>query len=237
MMVGGEGSGKSLVGAMELLSRCFEGNLFWLVGADYDNTKPEFDYIVEAANKLGILEFASTVVNPGKIVLKGGITISTISAKDPRNISKFSPHGILVCEAAQCDFQVIQRLIARLGRAGEGGWMLMTGCLVGDTLVATSEGLLNLRELVGTQTHNVQVTVPSLVGNTQTSLAFYNGKSETVKLNIERGLSIEGTPNHRVICINSEGSVDWVELKDAKPGTLLAVRYGTINISSITYSQ
>jgi hypothetical protein len=132
MMVGGEGSGKSLVGGMELISRCFEGTLFWLVGADYDNTKPEFDYIAEAANKLGILEFASTVVNPGKIVLKGGITISTISAKDPRNISKFSPHGIVVCEAAQCDFQVIQRLIARLGRAGEGGWMLMTGTFEGS---------------------------------------------------------------------------------------------------------
>jgi hypothetical protein len=131
-MVGGEGAGKSLVGSKELSSRIFEGNLFWLVGADYDNTKPEFDYIVTDMDRLGILEFASTVVNPGKIVIKGGITINTISAKDPRNISKFSPHGILVCEAAQCDFEVIQRLIARLGRAGEGGWMLMTGTFEGS---------------------------------------------------------------------------------------------------------
>lgn len=131
-MVGGEGSGKSLVGAMELIGRFWESKLFWLVGADYDNTKPEFDYIAQAADRLGVLEFASTVVNPGRITLIGGTTINTISAKDPRNIAKYSPHGIVVCEAAQCDFEVIQRLIARLGRAGEGGWMLLSGTFEGS---------------------------------------------------------------------------------------------------------
>jgi len=132
MMVGGEGSGKSLVGAMELIGRFWEDKLFWLVGADYDNTTPEFNYIAEAADKLGVLQFASKVTNPGKIILAGDVVISTISAKDPRNISKYSPHGIVVCEAAQCDFEVIQRLIARLGRAGDGGWLLLTGTFEGS---------------------------------------------------------------------------------------------------------
>lgn len=225
MMVGGEGSGKSLVGAMEMVSRVFEGKLFWLVGADYDNTKPEFDYIVEAAQKLGILEFASQVVNPGKIVLSGGITISTISAKDPRNISKYSPHGIVVCEAAQCDFQVIQRLIARLGRAGEGGWMLMTGtfegCLTGDTLVATSRGLLTIDEVAKGD------TVCGLEAKTPVLDSWSTGTKEIVTVGLSKGYSISGTPNHKVIIRRANNKEDWEELDKITDRDLVAIRYDT----------
>ena len=129
LVTGGERSGKSTVGANELTSRCFEGQLYWLVGAEYDATKAEFEYICENLTKLEIPYSATKRVDPGEIDA-GIFKILTKSARDPRKLMMQAPDGILVCEAAQVDYESFLRVRGRI--AEKRGWMMMTGTLEGS---------------------------------------------------------------------------------------------------------
>lgn len=122
---GGERSGKSYLSANELLSRFYEGRLYWLVAADYERTRPEFDYICDGLVKLGFDFRASKRVDPGEINVAGGFRIVTKSAKDPRKLAAEAPDGILACEASQLTYEDFLRLRGRL--IEKRGWMLMSG--------------------------------------------------------------------------------------------------------------
>ncbi len=73
-----------------------------------------------------------------------GTIIKTVSGKDITKIGREAPDYILVCEAAKIDYLTYLRLRARL--AEKKGYLLMTGtfegCLTGETLIATNEGIL-----------------------------------------------------------------------------------------------
>jgi len=125
LVAGGERSGKSHSAAHDLMGRFFEGKLFWLVAADYERTRAEYDYICDSLTKLGINYTASKKVDPGEIIVEGGFLITTKSAKDPRKLAMLPPDGILVCEASQIDFETFLRLRGRL--IEKRGWMLMSG--------------------------------------------------------------------------------------------------------------
>lgn len=129
-VAGGERAGKSYSSANDLLSRVFEGELFWLVGAEYEATKPEFYYIIEGLSKLGVSFQYSKNINPGWITIENAITIETKSAKDPRKLGMQAPDGILACEAAQLDFETFLRLRGRI--AEKRGWLLMSGTFEGS---------------------------------------------------------------------------------------------------------
>lgn len=134
LVAGGEGGGKSIVGARDLLGSVAAdtGKLYWLFGADYDETSQEYFYLVEDFTELGILKSATKDHNPGKIVLAPPFNtiIKTISGTDPMKIGKEAPDGVLVCEAAKIDFVSYLRLQARIARAR--GWLLMTGTFEGS---------------------------------------------------------------------------------------------------------
>ena len=135
LVVGGEQGGKSMVASKYLLQRAFEVDddaLFWLVAADYDRTRPEFDYLVEDFISLfGDKRVEATkIVNPGRIVVGGArekkrIVIETKSAKDPRTLFGRSPHGVLICEASQIDVETYSRINTRVGASR--GWVMMSG--------------------------------------------------------------------------------------------------------------
>lgn len=125
LVAGGERSGKSKSSAMDMVARMFEGTLYWLVAADYERTKAEFGYIVEALGILGIPYEATKQVDPGEITTSIGIKFSTKSAKDPRKLAYEAPDGILVCESSQIDYETYLRLRGRLME--KRGWMLMSG--------------------------------------------------------------------------------------------------------------
>ena len=125
LVAGGERSGKSYSSAMELVSKFFEGKLFWLVAADYERTRAEYTYICDALDKLGLSYHATKQVDPGEINIVGGFRIATKSGKDPRKIAMEAPDGILVCEASQIDYDTFLRLRGRI--AEKRGWMLMSG--------------------------------------------------------------------------------------------------------------
>lgn len=133
LVSGGEQAGKSLVSSKYLLSRFIETStpgLYWLVAADYERTRAEFDYLVEDFAALGVLSEASKRVDPGRIVLADGTRIETKSGKDPRTLAMRAPNGILACEASQLDMETFYRLRSR--SAPRRGWIFLSGTMEGS---------------------------------------------------------------------------------------------------------
>ena len=116
-----------------LLSRFAETEgkgLFWLVAADYERTRAEFEYLTEDFARLGLLKEASKRVDPGHLVLADGTRIETKSAKDPRTLAMRAPDGVLGCEASQLDLETFYRLRGRC--APRRGWMFLSGTFEGS---------------------------------------------------------------------------------------------------------
>jgi len=133
LVAGGEQAGKSMVASKYLVSRFLENEepgLYWLVAADYERTRAEFDYLVQDFATLGILSEASKRVDPGRIILADGTRIETKSAKDPRTLAMRAPNGIIGCEASQLDLDSFHRLRGRC--APKRGWLFLAGTFEGS---------------------------------------------------------------------------------------------------------
>ena len=133
LVAGGEQAGKSVVASKYLLSRFADTEdkgLYWLVAADYERTRAEFEYLLQDFSMLGILKEASKRVDPGYLVLADGTRIETKSAKDPRTLAMRAPNGILGCEASQLDIETFFRLRGRC--APKRGWMFLSGTFEGS---------------------------------------------------------------------------------------------------------
>jgi len=144
---GGEQSGKSFASAKETMSRCMvegpdtEGtpSIWWLAGSDYNNAKKEFEYCMEDAIKLSLIWNKrehigySSNAGYGQCVLKlcnGAAIIKTISLKDLHRVGQESPSGIVICEAAQVNWDAVQRCRTRVAAAR--GWLLYSGTIEGS---------------------------------------------------------------------------------------------------------
>ena len=128
LVAGGEQAGKSMIASKYLLSRVFEtegAGLYWLVAADYERTRAEYEYLVQDFATLGVLKKASKRVDPARIELADGTIIETKSAKDPRTLAMKAPDGIIGCEASQLDLQTFFRLRGRT--APKKGWLFLSG--------------------------------------------------------------------------------------------------------------
>jgi hypothetical protein len=133
LVAGGEQAGKSLMASKYLLSRFAETEgkgLFWLVAADYERTRAEFEYLTDDFARLGLLKEASKRVDPGHLILADGTRIETKSAKDPRTLAMRAPDGILGCEASQLDLETFYRLRGRC--APKRGWLFLSGTFEGS---------------------------------------------------------------------------------------------------------
>ena len=133
LVAGGEQAGKSMVASKYLVARLFENDepgLFWLVAADYERTRAEFEYLVEDFGSMGLLKEASKRVDPGRIILADGTRIETKSAKDPRTLAMRAPNGIVGCEASQLDLETFHRLRGRC--APKRGWLFLSGTFEGS---------------------------------------------------------------------------------------------------------
>jgi len=133
LVAGGEQAGKSMVASKYLLGRFLETEgegLFWLVAADYERTRAEFEYLVQDFASLGLLKESTKRVDPGRIILADGTRIETKSAKDPRTLAMRAPDGIIGCEASQLDLETFHRLRGRC--APKRGWMFLSGTFEGS---------------------------------------------------------------------------------------------------------
>lgn len=131
LVAGGDQSGKSMVASKMFLIRESrdlqpgQKGLYWLVAADYNRTRREFEYIVEDLTALGVLKYATKRVDPGYIELYDGTRIETKSASDPRTLAMSAPNGIIVCEASQVDLETYYRVSSRVGP--RRGWLFLSG--------------------------------------------------------------------------------------------------------------
>lgn len=130
--VGGWRSGKSKMSSAELVAQHHLGDLFWLIGADYELCREEFGYLVEFFQTLEIiknLHFPSR--DQCKLVLEPVeghiINIETKSAKYPERIAAKAPDGIILCEAAQLPPTIFDIVLGRL--IEKDGWLFMAGTL------------------------------------------------------------------------------------------------------------
>lgn len=139
LVVGGGQSGKSYQAAADFHLHIFEDRvkqpegtlLYWLLAADYERTRREFGYIADNLMAMGLPVRASKRLDPGEIRVqlkrekKPRILVETKSGKDPRTLSMYSPHGIIICEASQLDLMTYHKAIERV--TASGGWIHMSG--------------------------------------------------------------------------------------------------------------
>ncbi|THF67697.1 adenosylcobalamin-dependent ribonucleoside-diphosphate reductase [Deinococcus sp. Arct2-2] len=95
------------------------------------------------------------------------------------------------------------------------------GCLHPDTLVNTSSGTLRLRELVdprsfGHQAHALEVATDA--GWKHSPEGFNNGLAETLRVQLQNGLTVQGTPNHKLKVLRESGEREWVRLDEVQAG-------------------
>jgi len=108
------------------------------------------------------------------------------------------------------------------------GEIAQGGCLTPDTLVFTTHGLLRLDEIVDPEKPGWQpqrITVLTDEGP-RISLHGYNrGRSPVLRVVTEEGLTLTGTPDHKVKVLTREGWV-WRRLDELQPGDAIPVILG-----------
>ena len=146
LVAGGVRAGKSRLGAMVMFEKIMgqivsdldgaSGSVYWLVAADYERTRGEFDYLGDAFTRLGIIKRATRQVDPGYIEISVGssnlkpVIIKTKSATDYRKLAMEAPMGIVACEASQLDQESYWRLMERV--AEKRGWVFLEGTFEGS---------------------------------------------------------------------------------------------------------
>ncbi|HET7488078.1 MAG TPA: LAGLIDADG family homing endonuclease [Acidimicrobiales bacterium] len=111
-------------------------------------------------------------------------------------------------------------------------------CVTGDTLLATSDGLVrigSLHEGEAPDTFRSEIReVASLDGLQKTDAFYYGGLRETHHVVLRSGHRIAGTPNHRLlVATDGDGGVEWRRLDELAEGDAVAVQYGADLWSSV----
>jgi DNA mismatch repair protein MutS len=124
-----------------------------------------------------------------------------------------------------CQLHPEQRLIILTGPNMSGK------CLVGDTLLFTSQGIVRLQELMPSAAQEGQFTPIEAEVQTargvQKATHFYCGEPQrTIRITTRLGYTLEGTPEHKIWVRHPDGSEGWVPLGDLKEGDFVAIARG-----------
>ena len=134
LVAGGERAGKSWTASLYATCRVPFGSLYWLVGPDYEQARPEFNYMVDQLGRLGAIDGARAVSAPriGKasVRLKTGQLIETKSADEVTKLASVAPDGIIMCEAAQHSMESFYKCVGRI--AEKRGWLILVGTFEGS---------------------------------------------------------------------------------------------------------
>ena len=146
---GGEGAGKSFLGALTGVVRGIvdahensygEDLLYWVVGADFEDARKELEYIHEWLDELGLVDNSKTSISTHKdqkciLTTTIGVVYETVSGYDPKKIGREQPQGIIGCEISRWPKEVWDRCYGRLARRyHRGSWGFFSGSF------ETSEG-------------------------------------------------------------------------------------------------
>ncbi|HVP75535.1 MAG TPA: adenosylcobalamin-dependent ribonucleoside-diphosphate reductase, partial [Gaiellaceae bacterium] len=106
-----------------------------------------------------------------------------------------------------------------------------TGCLVGDSLVSTSRGLVRLRSLgdpVGSKWQPLDVEVATDEGPRTATRFYVNGFEQVVSIETGRGYRIQGTPTHRIKVVDEDGHWVWRRFAEVGAGDRVPLMRGSI---------
>jgi ribonucleoside-diphosphate reductase alpha chain len=141
------------------------------------------------------------------------------------SFSRLRPHGSMVLTSAGQATGPVGFLKVYDQAFGE---IAQGGCLLPDTLVFTNKGLLRLDEIVNTDVQGWQehdLSVPTDTGVKDSPRGFNNGIADVLRVHTREGLSIAGTPNHKVKAMTENGP-QWKELQDLAQGDWIIMRLG-----------
>lgn len=115
LVAGGVRAGKSNSTAMDFAGEfAVEDGLIWIVGPDYEQCKPEFDYLYAAFDALGLIVDSSTPDKGSRhFTITNGCKVQTKSSDDTRSLASFAPHAILMVEAGQQSYEIYLKVIER----------------------------------------------------------------------------------------------------------------------------
>lgn len=97
-------------------------------------------------------------------------------------------------------------------------WIIDFKCLTGGTMLSTSKGFLEMRELGFKKGQNdYSITLDSHEGRKEVTHSFKK-KAETVAIQTFNGFALEGTPIHPVLVFTKDLDFKWTKLKDLSEG-------------------
>lgn len=111
-------------------------------------------------------------------------------------------------------------------------------CVTGDTIVWTNKGLMEIREIpryyfVNPKSHEVfGAGIASFdTEKTQSFDRFAShwydlGEQKTVEIKVAQGFTLEGTPEHPVVVMTSDGMLKFRNLADVREGEYIAIQNG-----------
>jgi ribonucleoside-diphosphate reductase alpha chain len=117
-------------------------------------------------------------------------------------------------------------------RNAQASLLAPTGCLTGDTLVATDRGLARLAELgdaYGDRWQDLDLSVSTDEGPRLATKFFVNGEEPTRRIRTDGGYQIQGTLTHRVKVVDElTGAWVWKRLADITPHDLVPMQLATL---------
>ena len=187
LIAGGNRSGKSFINALSLVVKLLTkkvGKLYWLIGNDYEGCEGEWGHLVEMLGKVGLIKDVSKRIDPGRILLDGDTEIWTKSARYPQKIATLPVDGILLCEAAQLDYDVFLR--ARIRVAETHGWVSMGGTFEEEDYAGWYRELYKLGK-----SHNNLGLVSFSLPTWSNTVKFPGGRTDPEILLQEQGMTPE----------------------------------------------
>lgn len=104
-----------------------------------------------------------------------------------------------------------------------------TGCLVGESLILSSEGLLPLQELGdcdGDQWQDRSFHVTQESKTAPVTKFYVNGMDKTYRLETARGHELKGTWKHQLRVITAAGDYSWRRMEEIQPDDIVVLRLG-----------
>lgn len=102
-------------------------------------------------------------------------------------------------------------------------------CVTGETLLATADGLVRMRDLHHGEApdsfRDEVIEVASLGGTQKTDAFYYGGERRVRTVTLRSGHKVTGTPNHRLLTAR-DGELVWRDLDAIEPGEYVATQYG-----------
>jgi hypothetical protein len=133
LIFGGERSGKSQTASAIAIKDMGpredkSPRRYWIVGPNYREARPEFEYIYRCLSSLGFIERVSMPqdeTSPWSFTTKYGVTVETRTGYDTSMLASFSIHGAIICEAAKQQFDVWTKMRGRVSETR--GWVILVG--------------------------------------------------------------------------------------------------------------